>query len=59
MPAQATIDAEIADLMARLNVESNPDVRQAAQDRVDQLQGQRGRAPIYGPAAAITKGVKK
>ncbi len=59
MPAQATIDAEIADLKARLVYEPNLDVQQAAQDRIDQLKTTSGQAPVYGVAAGITKGKGK
>ncbi len=59
MPQQATIDAEIADLQARLSYETDTNVRSAAQDRVNSLRAQGGRAPVYGSAEhEKTKGKK-
>ncbi len=48
MPAQATIDAEIADLKARLGYELDTNIRSAAMDRVNSLQGQKMASPVYG-----------
>lgn len=59
MPNDSTLMAEQTDLAAKLAITTDPDLRQAIQDRVDALQAARGQAPIHGLAHAVTKGVKK
>jgi hypothetical protein len=45
--------------MAKLATATDPDLRQAIQDRIDFVEVARGRSPIFGLAKAVTKGVKK
>ena len=55
MPAEAVILAEINDLVMKLALTTDPDLKQAIQDRVDQLLPTIGRAPAYGLAKGVTK----
>jgi hypothetical protein len=59
MPAAATIQAEIADLKAKLATATDLDLIQAIQDRVDSIvqQGLMS-APVFGSPAAVTKSNK-
>lgn len=53
---EATVAAEVSDLMAKLANVADDNLKQAIQDRIDFIQQSSGRAPVYGLARAVTKG---